>query len=40
MDSLTWLVYYDDSQIKVATVQMMPKDKENPRIEIIIDEIQ
>lgn len=40
IDSLTWLVYDDDSQIKVATVQMMPKDKENPRIEIIIDEIQ
>lgn len=40
MDSLTWIIYEDDSQIKLATVQMMPKDKENPRIEILIDEIQ
>ena len=39
MDSLTWIVYIDDSQIKVATIQIMEQDKDNPRIEIIIDPI-
>lgn len=39
MDALSGVVYEDDSQIKLATIQIMEIDKENPRIEIIIDEI-
>lgn len=39
MDSLTGIVYEDDSQIKLATIQIMPIDKENPRIELIFDEL-
>lgn len=36
MDSLTWIVFDDDSQIKKATVEIMEIDKLNPRIELII----
>lgn len=39
MDSLTGIVYEDDSQIKLATIQIMERDKENPRIELILEEI-
>lgn len=39
MDSLSKIVYNDDSQIKVATIQIMPPDKLNPRIELIIDNL-
>lgn len=39
MDSLTWIIYEDDSQIKLATIQIMEQDKENPRIELIIDKV-
>jgi len=39
MDALTGIVYDDDSQIKVATIQLMEPDKQNPRIEILIDEL-
>lgn len=39
MDSLTDIVYENDSQVKLATIQIMPIDKENPRIELIFDEI-
>ena len=38
MDSLTGIVFEDDSQIKLATVQIMPPDKDQ-RIEIILDEL-
>lgn len=38
MDSLTGIVFDDDSQIKVATVQIMPPEKDS-RIEIIIDSL-
>jgi len=33
MDSLTGIVYTDDSQIKLATIQIMEVDKANIRIE-------
>ena len=39
MDSLTWIVWVDDSQVKLATIQIMEIDKLNPRIELIIDKI-
>ncbi len=39
LDSLTWVVYEDDKQIKLMTVQICEPDKANPRIEIIIDQI-
>lgn len=39
MDSLTWIIYKDDSQIKLATIEIMPIDKENPRIELYFEEI-
>ena len=39
LDSLTWVVYEDDKQIKLMTVQICDPDKTNPRIEIIIDQI-
>lgn len=39
LDSLTWIIYEDDKQIKLMTIQIMQNDKENPRIELIIDEI-
>ncbi len=39
MDALTGIIYDDDSQIKLATIQIMEVDKENPRIELIIDEL-
>lgn len=35
-DSMTWIVYKDDSQIKEASVEMLV-DKEKPRIEIYIN---
>lgn len=35
MDSMTWYIYEDDSQIKKATVELF-YDKNNPRIEITI----
>lgn len=38
LDSLTWIAYVDDSQIKIATVQIMPPEKD-ARIEIIIDSL-
>ncbi len=38
MDSLTGIVFDDDSQIKLATVEIMQPDKD-PRIEIHIEEI-
>ena len=38
-DALAGIVYENDSQIKLATIQIMPIDKENPRIELILDEI-
>lgn len=37
MDSLTWIIFDDDSQIKKATVEIMEIDKLNPRIELIIN---
>ena len=39
LDSLTWVVYEDDKQIKLMTIQICEPDKANPRIEIIIDQI-
>jgi len=39
MDSLTGILWLDDTQIKLATVQIMEVDKKDPRIELIIDEI-
>jgi crossover junction endodeoxyribonuclease RusA len=39
LDSLTWIIYEDDKQIKLMTIQIMPADKTNPRIEIIIDQL-
>lgn len=39
MDSLSNIIYDNDSQVKVATIQMMQADKENPRIELIFDEL-
>lgn len=39
MDSLTDILWIDDSQIKLATVQIMEVDKKDPRIELIIDEL-
>lgn len=38
-DALAGIIYENDSQIKLATVQIMPVDKENPRIELIFDEM-
>ena len=40
MDALTGIVYEDDSQINLATIQIMERDKENPRIELILEEIR
>ena len=40
MDALNWITWSDDSQIKLATIDMIYwYDKENPRIEILIDQI-
>lgn len=39
MDSLTNIVYENDSQVKVATIQIMQIDKDNPRIELLFDQI-
>lgn len=39
MDSLTGIVWDDDSQVKLATIEMMEADKGNPRIELIIEEL-
>lgn len=39
MDSLSNIIYDNDSQVKLATIQMMPIDKEAPRIELIFDEL-
>ena len=38
LDSLTWIVYEDDKQIKLMTIEIMQPDKD-PRIEIHIEEI-
>lgn len=39
MDSMTkGGAYYDDSQVKELKVIMMPPDKENPRIEITLED--
>lgn len=37
MDSMTGIVYVDDSQVQKATVEKF-YDKENPRIEILLSE--
>ncbi len=37
MDSLSKIVFDDDSQIKKATVEIMEIDKLNPRIELTIN---
>ena len=39
LDSLTWIIYEDDKQIKLMTIQICDPDKTNPRIEIIIDKL-
>ena len=39
MDSLTGIVFDDDSQIKLATVEIMQPDKD-PRIEVFLDKLQ
>lgn len=39
LDSLSEIIYDDDKQIKLMTIQIMEIDRENPRIELIIDEI-
>lgn len=39
MDSLTGIVWDDDSQVKIATIEMMESEKGNPRIELIIEEL-
>ena len=39
MDSLNGIIWLDDSQIKLATIQIMPVDKMNPRIEILVDKL-
>jgi Holliday junction resolvase RusA-like endonuclease len=39
MDSLTGIVWIDDNQVKLATVQIMDVDKKDPRIEIIIENL-
>ena len=36
MDALEWVVYEDDKQVKKITGVEMYKDKENPRIEILL----
>lgn len=36
LDSMNWIVYEDDCQIKKLTLEKF-YDKENPRVEIIID---
>ena len=38
-DSLSGVIYEDDKQIKLLTIQIMEVDKENTRIELIIDEL-
>ena len=38
MDALEWIVYLDDSQIQMAVVNKRI-DRENPRIEILIQEV-
>lgn len=38
-DAIAWIVYENDSQIKLATVEIMLIDKENPRIELIFEEL-
>lgn len=39
LDSLTWIIYEDDKQIKLMTIQICEHDKNNPRIDLIIDEL-
>lgn len=39
LDSLSWIIYDDDSQIKLLTIHILPADKINPRIELIFDEL-
>lgn len=40
MDSLTGIVYEDDSQIKLATIDIVEWfDKKNPRIDLIFEEL-
>ena len=39
-DSLSWIIYEDDKQIRLLTIDLVNcLDKENPRIELIIDEL-
>ncbi len=40
MDSLSWIIYKDDAQLKLVTVDIIYwYDKENPRIELIFDKL-
>ena len=40
MDALSKIVYEDDTQLRLVTVDLVScLDKENPRIELIIEEI-
>lgn len=39
-DALTWILYYDDKQIKLSTVDIVDwYDKDNPRIELYFDDL-
>ena len=38
LDALSWVVYEDDKQIKLATIQIMDKS-DRPRIEIVIEQL-
>lgn len=39
LDSLSGVVFEDDKQIKLMTIEIMESDKTNPRIELFFDEI-
>lgn len=38
LDSLTWIVYEDDKQIKLMTIEIMQHDKDS-RIEVFLDKL-
>jgi len=40
MDALSGIIFEDDSQIKKATVEVMDIDRDQPRIELVITELQ